>query len=125
MSISKLQDRKYTCIIDDVEYHSKPLGESHTITSRLTYKGNESYTLDEIAEAVSKGRTLLPFNFQTHKSGKILGKKNEYFKETDLVLLDIDGGMTLEAMYKMHEKVGISPNLVYKSFSHTEAYHKF
>lgn len=119
------KERRYTAIIDDIEYKDKPLGEAQSIVARIINKGNQMYTLDEISDAVSKGRTITPFKFDAYRSGKIKGKKNQYFKGTNLLMIDIDDGMTIEEMLEMHKKLGVTPNMYYKSFSHSPTHHKF
>lgn len=119
------KNKKYTAIIDDVMYSEKPVGEAQSIVVRIVNKGNKEYTLDEIADAISSGKTIVPFKFDSYRSGKIKGKFNKYFKGTNLLMIDIDEGMTIEEMLKMHEDIGVKPNMYYKSFSHSSTHHKF
>lgn len=116
---------RYTAIVDDVSYSSKPLGHYQSIVLRMMNKGNETYSLDEIKESLWSGKTITPFRYKTHLSGKIIAKNNENFVGTNLVMLDIDGGMTLQEMLDMHENVGLLPNMYYTSFSHSNSQHKF
>lgn len=117
--------KKYTAILDDMCYDHKPVGEAQSIVSRIINKGNKEYTLDEIADAISKGQTIVPFKFESYRSGKIKGKLNKYFIGTNLLMIDIDEGLTIEEMLKMHESIGVVPNMYYKSFSHSSTHHKF
>lgn len=119
------KERKYTAIIDEYQYAEKPSGQTHSIVNRISNAGNQLYTLDEIALCMGRGQSIAPFKFESYRSGKIKGKKNEYFVGTNLVLLDIDGKLTIEEMEELHESIGIKPNLMYKSFSCTERHHKY
>lgn len=125
MVIRNFADLNYTCIIDRLEFKEKPVGMAQIITASLNNMGNQSHTLNEIAAEVSKGKTLLPFKFKQQRNGKIEGKINANFIGTNLILLDIDEGLTIRQCVTMHRNIGLLPNMIYTSFSHQESKEKY
>ena len=114
-----------TAIVDKVPYTSKPNGEAQSISTRLSNSKNEIWELEDLCDMISKGHTVLPFSYQTFRSGKIKGRNNQFFHCTNMFMVDIDDGMDIPQMLELHYKLGLKPTFYYHSFSSNATHPKF
>lgn len=79
----------------------------------------------EIAKAVESGHPILPNDLELGEDGKILGKKNKFFKGTKWLAYDIDDGATIQDVIDRCKKANVNISVLYPSFSHQSEHHKF
>lgn len=113
-------------MLDNKEFDKKPKGaEIGAIQNRLA-KSKETVSILDLADALTKGRSFKPC--------LMLGKSNDTFVSSSLIVLDIDNkGMELEEYgYKSIDsfledvkKSRFKPCLVYTTFSHSEECNKY
>jgi hypothetical protein len=117
---------KHKVLLDIKEFKIKPSNlQAGSIQKRLPECSTE-VTIEELAEAVAKGRTF--------KAAYLTGTTQDTFISSSLIAVDIDnkgeeleqyGYVSVEDFIAQAEKSDIKPALVYTTFSHTEAVHKY
>lgn len=108
---------KIKCMIDNVNYDSKPQGrEIGKIQNRLS-KASKEITIKDLANKLISGSTFRP--------AFLMGKKDEDWISQQLFALDFDDGTTIKKELERCEGFDIKPCFGYTSFSHRENHHKF
>lgn len=103
------------CMVDDVEYATKPESEEvRRIQCRLKAK---SVSIKDLALRVSIGQTFRPAVLDSRSANS--------WRQQQLFALDFDSGTTIDNELQRAETFGLKPNIIYKTFSHTEEHPKF
>ena len=126
MSIEEVKPMTHTVLLDGKEFRNKPNGLAvGSIQKRLPNSKTE-VTIKELGEAVIKGRTFKP--------AYLTGTTQETFVSASLIAVDIDnkgeeleqyGYVSIDDFLEQAKSSNIKPALVYTTFSHTEAVHKY
>lgn len=122
---------KYKLKIDTVSYNSKPTGkEIGFINYRLVNQKNEEFTLEDIANALSHGHTIVPAVVEGER-------KKENWKQQQIFLVDIDNANKDKSKLSEQEYItpaqaldickqnNIKPFLIYHTFSSKPDFLKF
>lgn len=115
-----------TLMLDSHAYKEKPpkpkkKGEitEHQKSATRLRSGKCTLSLPEFVETVLTGHSFIPAEFQ---KGRCI---RQNWISQQVFALDFDSGWTLEAFWKMSNKYGIQPFLVYPSFSYTPEDERF
>ena len=94
--VLKCKQNGYKCWLDSKIFQEKPAkSEYKPMHERLEKSTKIEHTFEDIVQAISEGRTIVPANLKT-ENGQYKGRKNEYFINTKLVLLDFDDGYKIQ-----------------------------
>lgn len=134
---------KVTLMIDSQSYSEKPdTNKARDIYNRMATVNAENYvktvSIPELAEEIGQGKTIIP---SVLRAGT--GSKNERFLHSQLFLIDIDNDVTKDAegntlskadrypidnpitiddIHSICDKNGLTPNIIYESFSSRTAH---
>lgn len=103
--------------INEKRFTSKP--EKKDIGSISNNLIATQTNITELAQFLSKGHTFAPAIFKDKK------RTNDAFISTQVFALDFDDNQEPDEKIKMFAEYGIKTNILYYSFSHTEAHKKF
>lgn len=123
--------KEIICMFDDKEHTIKPDGkEAAIIKNKIQNLQMRKYTLDQILESITKGKTIIPAGIKSN------AKQN--FKGQQVFLVDFDNTkngikiksneaehVTVDKILEYCKSIKLEPTFIYNTFSHTDNQHKF
>lgn len=123
--------KEIICMFDDEKHTKKPEGkEAPIIKNKIPNLQMKKYTLNEILENITKGKTIIPAGIKSN------AKQN--FKGQQIFLVDFDNSkngikiksnesqhVTVDKILEYSKEIKLVPTFIYNTFSHTEEQHKF
>lgn len=106
-------DKQYK---DYVSSTGKPISEVMMLSSRIAGQETE-VDVEQLAEAISKGRSFCPATFYSCPVKKKPMRKNSLFKSSQLICLDFDNEFSFEYLESLCAEHSLIPCIIYESFS--------
>lgn len=123
--------KEIICMFDDKEHIVKPDGkEAAIIKNKIQKLQMKKYTLEQIIENITKGKTIIPAGIKSN------AKQN--FKGQQVFLVDFDNTkngvkiksnepehVTVDKILEYCKSIKLEPTFIYNTFTNTEEQHKF